>query len=154
MNLADGESQDHQAIRGELHGQLWQFLKGKPCKVFSAPFDVRLNADSRDDTVVQPDLLVVCDKSKLNGKSCVGAPDFVIEILSNSTARLDTFVKFRLYQRAGVREYWIVNPETRTVQVCSLENGRYVVNVYGDTDVVAVSALGGCRIDLADVFGE
>jgi Uma2 family endonuclease len=74
--------QVHQEIAGEIHGQLWSFLKGKPCKVFMAPFGVRLNADSGDNTILEPDLFVVCDLKKLDGKSCVGAPDLVVEVLS------------------------------------------------------------------------
>ncbi|MDR0310408.1 MAG: Uma2 family endonuclease, partial [Acidobacteriota bacterium] len=121
-----------------------------------APFDVRLNADTYDDTVVQPDLLVVCDRSKPDGKCCVGVPDMIIEILSPSSGRHDKLVKFHLYQKAGVREYWIVDPETKTVQVCILENGKYVTTMYGDTDTdtVPVHVLDGCVIGLKDVFEE
>jgi len=147
-------SQRHQQTAGELHGQLWQFLKGKRCRVFIAPFDVRLNAENYDDIVVQPDLLVVCDKSKLDGKGCVGAPDMIIEILSPSNTRHDMHVKFRLYQKAGVKEYWIVDPDSRTVSVHILENGKYFRHSYGDTDIVPVEVLDGCQINLTDVFEE
>jgi len=147
-------SQAHQEISGGLFGQLWQFLKGKRCKVFHAPFDVRLNAESFDDVVVQPDLLVVCDRSKLDGRGCVGAPDMAVEILSPSNTKHDVFVKFRLYQKYGVREYWVVDPGGRTVSVHTLENGRYFTAVYGDADAVPVYVLEGCEIDLADVFAE
>jgi Uma2 family endonuclease len=144
----------HQEIIRELAYQLTAFLKGKPCKLFIAPFDVRLNADTYDDTVVQPDLLIVCDRSKLNDKCCVGAPDMVIEILSQSTGRHDKFVKFKLYQDAGVREYWMVDPDTKTVQACTLENGKYITTMYGDTDTASVHILDGCTINLKDVFEE
>ena len=100
----------HQRIAGEIHRQLANFLKGKPCEAFIAPVDVRLNADNDDDIVVQPDVLVVCDKNKLDGKCCNGAPDFVVEILSPSTADHDRVNKFQVYVAAGVREYWIVDP--------------------------------------------
>jgi len=152
--MSPAPSQHHQEISGELHLQLATFLKGKPCKVFHAPFDVRLNVDDEDDTVVQPDLLVVCDHSKLDGKCCRGAPDLVIEILSPSTARHDRMVKMQQYQQAGVREYWIVDPDTKTVQVCILENGRYFVTAYADTDTAPVAVLPGCEINLSDVFAE
>ena len=138
----------------ELSRQLANFLKGKPCQIFAAPFDVRLNADTYDDTVVQPDLLVVCDPSKLDEKGCVGVPDMVIEILSPSTGRHDKLVKFQLYQKTGVREYWIIDPETKTLQVCILENGKYVTSMYGDTGAVPVHVLEGCAINLQDVFEE
>jgi segregation and condensation protein B len=106
-------SQKHQEISGELFRQLGNFLLGKPCKPFHAPFDVRLNANKSDDTVVQPDLLVVCDHSKLDGKSVNGAPDFIIEILSPSTMSYDLIIKLNKYMRSGVREYWVVDPESR-----------------------------------------
>ena len=152
--LMAGPSQAHQEISGELFFQLRQFLKGKPCKVFHAAFDVRLNAESYDDIIVQPDLLVVCEKSKLDGRSCVGAPDMIIEILSPANPRHDTAVKFRLYQKAGVREYWVVDPDRKTVSVHVLEKGKYFTAVYFDDDIVPVSVLSGCQIYLSDVFEE
>ena len=149
-----GTSTAHQTVSGNLHYQLFDFLKGKPCRVFTAPYDVRLNADTYDNTVVQPDLLVVCDKSKLDDKSCKGAPDVVIEILSPSTAKHDKLLKFNTYQRAGVREYWIVDPDSRTVQVHILENGRYFTRSYGETDAIPVHVLEGCEISLPEVFTD
>ncbi|MCL1852402.1 MAG: Uma2 family endonuclease [Peptococcaceae bacterium] len=145
-------SQAHQAISAELTFQFVSFLKGKPCKVFAAPFDVRLNARDGDDTVVQPDLLVVCEMSKLDGKACVGAPDMVVEIMSPSSSRQDKMVKLNLYKKAGVREYWIVDGDTQTVQVCILKDGEYIVRAYADT--VPVHIWEGFSINLADVFAE
>ena len=150
--MSPAPSRIHQEISGNLYGQFFNFLRNKPCKVYSAPFDVRINADAEDDTVVQPDLLVVCDHSKLDEKGGKGAPDLVIEILSPSSARHDKFLKFNCYQRAGVREYWMVDPDTKTVQVCILENGKYIASVYDDS--IPVEALPGCTIDLKDVFAE
>jgi Uma2 family endonuclease len=144
----------HQSIGGELFTQLNTFLKGKQCKAFYAPFDVRLNPDDGDDTIVQPDISVVCDRSKLDDHGCVGAPDFIIEILSPSTDRHDRLVKFNLYLHAGVREYWIVDPVNRYVLAHILDNGRYISNVYGDTDQLPVHTLAGCVINLNDVFAE
>ena len=145
-------SQAHQEILLEIAGQLREFLKGKPCKVFVAPFAVRLNAAAGDNTVLEPDLFVVCDMAKLDGKSCNGAPDMVVEILSPSTARKDRVTKFNKYLEAGVREYWIVDPDSKTASVHILKNGEYVVSGYGDTDTVAVHVLDGCRINMKDVF--
>jgi len=142
----------HQRVSSRLHGVLFNFLSGKPCEVFHAPFDVRLNADDEDDTVVQPDLVVICDNSKLGGTGCTGTPDMVVEILSPSTARHDRMVKFRLYQQYSVKEYWIVDPDTKIVQACLLSGGLYVVNMYGDTDSAPVHVLPGCEISLKDVF--
>jgi len=143
----------HQRISIAIVGQLYGFLRGKTCEVFHAPFDVRLNAaGDDDDTVVQPDIVVVCDSSKLDGKGCNGAPDIVIEILSPATARLDKMLKFNKYLRAGVREYWIVDPDTKTVSTYILKNGEYMARAYGDADTVPVYVLEGCRIDLQGVF--
>lgn len=152
--MSPSPSPKHQGISVDLTRQLSAFLKGKSCKLFTAPFDVRLNASNEDDTVVQPDLLVICDRSKIDEKGCNGAPDLVIEILSPSTARRDRMIKFQQYQRAGVREYWIIDPDTKTVQVCILESGRYFVTPYADTNTAPVSVLPGCEIKLQDVFAE
>ena len=150
--MAPAPTRAHQSATGSLYLQLANFLKGKSCRVFVAPFDVRLNASANDNTVVQPDLLVVCDKSKLDRKCCVGAPDFVIEILSPSTARLDRTTKFDQYKAAGVREYWIVDPDTRTVSAHVLQNGEYMTRAYTDTGTAPVSVLEGCEINLEEVF--
>jgi Uma2 family endonuclease len=104
----------HQDLLGRLHTAFAIFLRGKPCRVFLAPFDVLLpSGDEKDDdevdTVVQPDLVVYCDKSKLNPKGGRGAPDIAVEILSPSTSKKDQREKFDLYQKHGVREYWIVD---------------------------------------------
>ena len=144
----------HQEIIGELYMQLRQFLKGKTCKVYLSPFDVRLNADENDDIVVQPDLVVVCDISKLDKYGCKGAPDMAIEVASPSSARMDRLLKMQKYLKYGVREYWIVDPDSKTVQAFILENGNYIVNAYADTDEAPVRILDGCVINLADVFAE
>ena len=144
----------HQGILFELSGQFRDFLKDKPCKAFAAPFDVRLNAAARDNTVVQPDLVVICDRSKLVDTGCVGAPDMVIEIISPSTEKRDRVDKFDQYLQAGVREYWIVDPDSKTVTVNILDNKRYYSAAYAETDVVPVHVLEGCVINLADVFAE
>ena len=144
----------HQGVSSNLHGQLYSFLKGKPYKVFAAPFDVRLNADDYDDTVVQPDLVIICDSSKLDGTGCIGAPDMVIEILSPSTSSRDKVLKFYRYQEAGVREYWIVDPDSKTVSAHVLKNGEYMVRAYGETDTAPVYVLEGCEISMEDVFAQ
>ena len=147
-------TESHQSISGNIYLHIGQFLRGKGCKVFYAPFDVRLNAGKKDNTVVQPDILVVCDKSKLDGKSCVGAPDMVVEILSPSTAVHDMIRKYGLYQKSGVREYWIVDPETKTVVTYIWENGKEDKKIYDTPEIVPVYVLEGCNVDLAEVFEE
>jgi len=151
--LMSAPSTEHQSISSELHRQLANFLKGKSCRVFAAPYDVCLNSlGDEDDTVVQPDLLVVCDESKIDKKRCNGAPDMVIEILSPSTSKRDLFIKLERYRNAGVREYWIVDPDTQAVNVHILENGRYAINQYEGNETIAVTVLDGCVITLSDVF--
>jgi len=144
----------HQGISSNLHREIAIFLKGKTCRIFAAPFDVRLNAAAGDNTVVQPDLVVICDRSKLNDTGCSGAPDMVIEILSKSSASRDIVLKFNQYLKAGVREYWIVDPDSKTVRVNILENGRYYASAYAETDTLPVHVLEGCVINLAEVFAE
>ena len=148
-------STEHQRICSELHGQLWAFLQGKPCRPFTAPIDVRLNINKGDDTVFQPDIMVVCDHSKIDKKSINGAPDFVIEILSPSTSRHDTFIKLNKYLWAGVREYWVVNPDEKTVLAHILKDGDYIVKAYGvEDETISVSVLNGCIINLKEVFSQ
>ena len=154
--VMDAPSRGHQGALGEFFGQLWSFLKRKPCKVYMAPFDVRLNADKEDDTVVQPDVIVVCDESKLNEKGCAGVPDLAIEVLSPSNKRHDTFVKYNKYLHVGIREYWIVDLEEKTVTVNILDKdkGVYRSVLYTELDTVPVHVIDGCQIDLHDVFME
>ena len=146
----------HQEILTQLLYQIESFLKGKKCKVYPAPFAVRLfpQADNSDNTVVLPDIVVVCEESKLDDRGCNGAPDLVIEIISPSTARYDRIVKFRKYQIAGVKEYWIVDPDLQTVQACILENSRYIMSMYDETETVPISVLKGCQINLPAIFEE
>ena len=167
IEIIDGEafmmsapSPYHQEISFEIGRQLGNFLEGKRCKVYPAPFDVRLfeqDGDDLDDvdTVVEPDISVVCDRSKIDQRGCKGAPDLVIEVLSPSTRRQDRFVKLALYQRASVREYWVVEPDTQSVQVYTLENGILQPRAfYGPEDVAKVNVLDGCFIELSKVFTE
>ena len=154
-------SRIHQKITGELFRQLANFLEGKQCGVYAAPFGVRLfeqDGDSEEnvDTVVEPDISVVCDRSKLDKRGCKGAPDMIVEVLSPSTLRHDRLVKLNLYQQAGVREYWIIDPENRAVQVF-LQDGSGSLRIceeYGSQDVAKVNVLDGCFIELSKVFSE
>ena len=148
----------HQRILREFFGQLYHFLLGKPCEVFSAPFDVRLFDTGEDrpedsENVLQPDLLVVCDRERLDERGLRGAPTLAIEILSPSTLRNDRLVKFHMYERAGVPEYWIADPERGMVTVHVLDEGNYPSGaVYLRDAAVPVTVLPGCVIDLNRVF--
>ena len=150
----------HQKASISLSTQLSNYLSGKRCEVYAAPFAVRPFEQDGDtpedvDTLVEPDITVVCDPSKLDDIGCKGAPDLVMEILSPSTQRHDKLTKFNLYQRAGVREYWIVDPASKSVQVFFLENGYYVAKDFGVAgDHLKVNILEDCAIDLSKVFPE
>ena len=144
-------SRAHQKISGSLFYQLYNFLKGKTCEVYSAPFAVYLD---KNDTLVQPDIVVVCDKSKLTDSGCDGAPDLIVEILSPSTSRHDKVTKLNRYLQAGVREYWIVDTEAKTVMVHILENEKYIAHAYDHTSTIPVNVLEGCEIIAGDVFAE
>ena len=166
IEIIDGEAymmapplRVHQKILRALFMQIANFLDGKRCEVYPSPFAVRLFEENGDrpedvDTMVEPDITVVCDPDKLDKYGCRGAPDMVIEILSPSTRRHDLAVKYRLYQRAGVREYWIVDPDVKTVQVLRLEDGLYnAADVY-TAGAVPVGLWEDFSIDLSQVFTE
>jgi len=158
--MTPAPNMEHQSISGELFGILWQFLKGKPCRVFAAPFDVRLPAvpgagDGDIDTVVQPDISVICDESKIDARGCLGAPDITVEILSPSTAYRDETEKLKLYEKHGVKEYWIVNPEAKYMMIYRLKDGKYGKPDYlmGD-DLLESRVLQGFRVHLKEIWGE
>ena len=148
----------HQSILLELAAQLRNYLTNKDCRAFISPFDLRLPKVDEDDehatTVIQPDILVICDKSKLKGTGYYGTPELVIEILSHSTERIDRLTKFWAYEQAGVKEYWIVAPDTKIVSVFNLQdNNRYGrPELYTDADQVVVSIFPDLVIDLGKVF--
>lgn len=127
--MAPAPTVRHQLIVGEIHRQLANALDGSPCQVLVAPVDVLLpkadEADEAVDTVVQPDVLVVCDPGKLRERNVRGAPDLVVEVLSASTSALDQVEKRRHYERSGVREYWLVHPLDRVLTLYRLEDGRF-----------------------------
>jgi Uma2 family endonuclease len=160
--MTPAPSTKHQIVLGEIYGQFWQQLKKKNCKVFPAPFDVRFPSkqgeisDDKIFTVVQPDITVVCDKSKLDGKGCIGAPDLIIEILSTSTTKKDVEEKFKLYEENGVREYWIVHPNDETVTVFLLKNEKYQLEgIFTKGSTVNTNVFEGkIGIDLDEVFEE
>lgn len=121
---------NHQSLVGELYHQLRGQLEGKPCRAFIAPVDVRLPKEGQDDdhtdTVVQPDVFVVCDPKKLDARGVRGGPDFVIEVLSSKTAARDHLEKRRVYERAGVREYWLVHPTDRLATIYRRDGAGFV----------------------------
>jgi Uma2 family endonuclease len=152
-------SPSHQEIVVGLCSQIRPALKDKPCRVYVAPFDVRLpksaEEDEQVDTVVQPDVLIVCDLQKIDARGMRGAPDWVAEVLSPYTASHDQAVKLPAYERAGVREVWLVHPIDRTLAIYQLEAGRYgrarILELEGKTQIAAVS---GVTIDWDEVLVE
>ncbi len=142
---------EHQEVAGDVYHQLRNQLDGKPCRPYIAPVDVRLpradEADAAIDTVVQPDVLVVCDPAKIDRRGVRGAPDWLLEVLSPSTAAHDQIAKRRTYERAGVREYWLVHPSDRTLTVYVLDNGQYGrPEIYELKDATPIGVLPGVAI--------
>jgi len=152
----------HQLIQMEISRQIANYLVGKPCKVISAPYDVRLfyeedpdgEDDGSDDTVVQPDISVICDRKKRGPEGCRGAPDMVVEILSPSNTAIGMEEKFHLYRDAGVREYWLVDPDNKTLKTHLFADGKTAVKIHAATDSVEVGIFPGFSVDLAPVFAE
>jgi Uma2 family endonuclease len=159
-NMTPAPTRRHQDIVDELHGQFWLFLKGKPCKAYTSPFDVRLPEPDEDgmtaSTVVQPDITIVCDLEKLDERGCLGSPTLVVEVLSPATAKKDWREKLQSYEQAGVPEYWIVSPNDQTLMVFTLDGeGRYgAPTAYGDDEQAPVGVLPGLVVDLGPVFAE
>jgi Uma2 family endonuclease len=159
-NMTPAPSRFHQKISGDLFLQLGNFFRNTSCEVYAAPFDVRLpegdEADEAVRTVVQPDISVICDRTKLDDKGCKGSPDLIVEILSPATARKDMKEKFARYERAGVKEYWIVDPSGKIVTVFKLSSeglfGR--PDVYGKEDRIKLSIVEGLEVELLSVFDE
>ena len=164
--IIDGEAFDmtpaptpfHQELQADLVAQFRSFLRGKPCRVIPSPVDVLLpKGDEVDElvrTVVQPDIIVVCDADKIGEKRVRGAPDLVVEILSPATASRDMLLKRRKYEQAGVREYWLVHPQDRIVTVFLRETGETfgAPSYHPDIGRVAVTVLPGLEIDLGLAF--
>ena len=157
-NMAPAPSVNHQRISRQLLLQIGIFLSDKPCEVFSAPLDVILPATDEEDedskNVVQPDIVVICDSSRLDEKGCKGSPDLIIEIVSPSSASMDNIKKMKLYEKNGVKEYWIVHPIYKIVTIYKItENGLYgKPEIYSEEDKIEVELLKGLSVDLSLVF--
>jgi Uma2 family endonuclease len=147
----------HQRLSLRINLALGNYLEGKKCEVFSAPFDVRLPRKSKDDkeiiTVLQPDICVICDSSKVEENGCIGAPDIVIEILSPSNNKKELKYKHEVYQEAGVKEYWVIDPREKAAQIFLLTNGKLLASghLYAE-DKVTTPILPDFTLDLSSVF--
>ncbi|MFC4768232.1 Uma2 family endonuclease [Effusibacillus consociatus] len=159
-NMTPAPSTKHQDVLGELFTEFRVYLRDKSCRVFVAPFDVRLFAENDNDenvyNVVQPDITVVCEKSKIDDKGCKGSPDLIVEVLSPATAKKDKNEKRKLYQQAKVKEYWIVDPLNETVEVFMLkEDGKFHDSeTYSKEDQLKVGIFEDLTIDLKLIFKE
>lgn len=159
--MTPAPSRQHQKISTNLTSVFWNYLRTKRCEVYHAPSDVRfpkskdLTTDKQVYTVLQPDIFVVCDLSKLDDRGCLGAPDMIIEIISPKNSQCDTKDKFKIYQENGVREYWIVSPNDETVTVFVLDEiGKFQFNgLFAGDDKIPVNIFNGdLKIDLTEVF--
>jgi Uma2 family endonuclease len=165
-SMSPAPSLVHAEISSNLHSSLWIYIKQNSgsCKAFAAPFDVRLPknpneiTDDKIYTVVQPDICIVCDKSKLDKRGCLGAPDMVVEIISISSQKYDLNDKFNLYEAAGVKEYWVISPNAKAVNVFILQdNGKYDRGTAYEEDEkteIPVKTLPGLTISISEIFPE
>ena len=158
FSMSPAPSRKHQEISQFISNEVYNFLKNQPCKVFSAPFDVRLQRikdDKKVHNVVQPDICVICDLSKLDDRGCSGAPELIIEILSPGNTKKEMKYKFELYEEAGVEEYWIVDPTEKTVLQYIFSNGQLSNHrPLIEEDDLHSSVLKGFSLELQEVFAD
>jgi len=153
FRMSPAPKRNHQVISRNIFGEIYLFQKGRKCDVFHAPFDVKLSMGD-DSTVVQPDICVICDESKLTEQGCTGAPELIIEILSPGNSKKEMKNKFDLYEENGVLEYWIVDPSKETVVVYSLnEAKRYIGSKpFVDDSLIDTEVLSGIELRAEQVF--
>ena len=159
--MSPAPSRKHQDVSIRMSSRIFNYLEGKDCRVYDAPFDVRFldkkkSTDNKEIyTVVQPDICVICDRSKLDDKGCIGAPDWIIEIASKGNPKRELETKFQLFEENGVKEYWIVFMGDETIVVYDLIDGKYQLRkIYSEDSKVPVITLEGLEIDLLEVFSE
>lgn len=158
-NMAPAPSSKHQEILGNIFGIFYNYLNGKPCRAYLAPFEVRLSEHNHDHEtfhVVQPDLSIVCDRKKIDERGCKGAPDLIVEVLSPGiSAKRDKIYKFDLYEKFKVKEYWIVDPHNENIEVYTLQDDQFGEReVYARGDLFNVSIFDDCEIDVNNIFKE
>jgi len=155
FKMSPAPNLNHQMILANFGRELGVFFYQKPCRVFLAPFDVRLFPlkSGKDQTVVQPDVCVVCDVKKLDKQGCIGAPDLVVEILSPGNSKHELKTKFLLYQEAGVKEYWIVEPSNKTVLVYVLVDGVFMgLKPFAEGEKLTGRLFSDLQIEMAELF--
>jgi Uma2 family endonuclease len=160
FKMSPAPAEIHQRISAIVGNEIYNYFKGKPCNVYTAPFDVRLVRKSASDkeiiTVVQPDICVICDLSKIDKKGCIGAPDIIVEILSPGNNKTELKNKYEVYEEAGVKEYWIIQPSEKTFF-------RYILNEKGQFEPTRLLTMGdevisllmpGFVLNLDEVFAD
>ena len=157
--MSPGPASTHQQVSTKISGELYIFLKGKPCGLYAAPFDVRLPVKNRKKdhevtTVVQPDICVICDESLIDSRGCCGAPDLVVEILSPGNNKKEVRTKYELYEESGVKEYWLINPVEENLFVYVLgKEGKYEGGkMYAGGDLLTSAAIEGFTIEVSEIF--
>lgn len=160
FKMSPAPSPLHQEISANISSTLHNYLKGKRCKIYYAPFDVRFHKVSKADkdiyTVLQPDICVICDPAKIDGRGCIGAPDIVIEILSPGNNRMELLNKYSIYEEFGVKEYWVVSPGEKTLLKYTLDkDGKYRPSkLFTLSEKVYSEVLPGFELDLDAVFED
>jgi Uma2 family endonuclease len=159
FKMSPAPNRIHQEIAGYIHIRIGIFLENKPCRVYEAPFDVRIPRKSKNDkeimTVLQPDVCVVCDLSKLDKRGCIGAPDIVVEVLSPGNNAKELKKKYDVYEEAGVNEYWVVSPQNQWMRIYTLVDGRYRESPYFVAgNIVSSEVLPGFSLDITNLFKD
>ncbi len=158
MKMSPAPLTKHQIITGRIYSDIERHLRRKACQVFIAPFDVRLpkkseTADEQIFTVVQPDVCIVCDPTKIDRRGCIGVPDMIVEVLSPGNMTYDTQTKFKLYEEFGVKELWLVSAGDEAVIVHHLHEGRYMLFAeYSEPGDIPVAALPGFSLEWSEIF--
>jgi len=160
FKMSPAPSSVHQVVVGNIFLKLGNFLKKQPCKVFISPFDVRFPRESKDDkeifTVLQPDICVICDRSKIDVRGCIGAPDLVVEVLSPGNTRMELLNKYHVYEEFGVKEYWIVSQSDQNILIYTLnEDGKFQPSkIFTLSEKITSTVLPGFELALDDIFED
>ncbi|WP_027003471.1 Uma2 family endonuclease [Hugenholtzia roseola] len=163
FKMSPAPSSEHQRVSGSFYLLIGNYLRKSACQLYHAPFDVRLldkkksqKANQDIYTVVQPDICIICDKSKIDSKGCVGAPDLIIEILSPGNSKKEMRTKYALYEESGVKEYWVVFPSEHVLQQYVLnENEKYELkSSFVEDEIFNAHIFPDLQIDLSEIFEE
>ncbi|SFI36995.1 Uma2 family endonuclease [Halpernia frigidisoli] len=156
FKMSPAPARIHQEILQNLNIKFYNYFQNQPCKVYFAPFDVRLpNKNGDIFTVVQPDLCVICDLTKLDDKGCLGAPDLIVEILSPGNTKKEMKHKYSIYEESGVTEYWLVHPTDKYIQVFVLKDGIYIgLRPMIEGDIITSTTFPELNFSTTDIFTD